>query len=121
MGAVYAAMDVLVLPSRTTPAWAEQLGRVLLEAMAHGRPVIGAASGEIPWVLAEARGGVTFTEGDVAALAGLLVDVRADPTAWQALGARGRTDVQERFSVDASADALARLAERLVGRAAAGQ
>jgi glycosyltransferase involved in cell wall biosynthesis len=116
MGPLYDAMDVLVLPSRTTPTWAEQLGRVLLEAMAHGRPVIGAASGEIPWVLSEARGGVTFVEGDVAQLAGLLDDVRADPDRWRALGATGRADVAERFSVAASADALARFAERLVRR-----
>jgi hypothetical protein len=72
-------------------------------------------------VLAEARGGVTYPEGDVAVLAGLLVDVRADPTSWRALGARGRTDVEARFSVDASADALARLAARLAGGDAAGQ
>ena len=81
MAALYRQMDVLVLPSRTTRRWSEQLGRVLLEAMAEGRPVIGAASGEIPWVLSEARGGMTFPEGDVVTLADLLVDVRSDPEA----------------------------------------
>ncbi len=114
MPALYAEMDVLVLPSRTTPTWSEQLGRVLLEAMAVGTPVIGADSGEIPWVLSEARGGTTFPEGDVGALAGLLMDVRTDPSRWRATGARGRADVAERFSPRASADALLDLARRLV-------
>jgi glycosyltransferase involved in cell wall biosynthesis len=119
MGAVYDAIDVLVLPSRTTRTSVEEPGRVLLEGMAHGRPVIGADSGDIPWVLSEARGGVTFPEGDVLVLAGLLADVRADPTRWRALGARGRADVIERFSVDASKVAVTQLVERLVGEAAA--
>ena len=35
-------MDVLVLPSRRVEGWQEQLGRVLIEAMAVGTPVIGA-------------------------------------------------------------------------------
>src|SRR5206468_943807 len=34
-------LDVLVLPSRRQPNWAEQFGRVLVEAMACGVPVIG--------------------------------------------------------------------------------
>ena len=42
-------MDVLVLPSHTTPRWAEQFGRVLVEALWCGIPVVGSSSGEIPW------------------------------------------------------------------------
>jgi glycosyltransferase involved in cell wall biosynthesis len=45
------ALDVLVLPSRTTPRWQEQFGRILIEAMACGVPVIGSNSGEIPQVI----------------------------------------------------------------------
>ena len=41
----YAALDALVLPSRTVSNWKEQFGRVLIEAMACGVPVIGAHSG----------------------------------------------------------------------------
>ncbi|HKQ19087.1 MAG TPA: glycosyltransferase, partial [Candidatus Eisenbacteria bacterium] len=42
---VLRAMDVLVLPSRTTPQLREQFGRVLIEAMASGCVVIGSSSG----------------------------------------------------------------------------
>ena len=33
----YRSLDVIVLPSRSTPAWIEQFGRVLTEAMASAR------------------------------------------------------------------------------------
>ena len=59
------AMDVLCAPSRTTPRWKEQLGRMLVEAMACGVPVIASDSGEIPHVVADA--GVIVPEGDEAA------------------------------------------------------
>ena len=60
------ALDALVLPSRTTPSWKEQFGRVLIEAMSCGVPVVGSSSGEIPYVIGDA--GLVFPEGDVAAL-----------------------------------------------------
>lgn len=49
-----AGMDVLVCPSQTMPHWQEQFGRMLVEAMAMGVPVVGSRSGEIPYVLADA-------------------------------------------------------------------
>src|SRR5262249_12965257 len=61
-----ACIDVLVLPSRTTPTWAEQFGHVLIEAMAAGVPVIGSSSGAIPEVIGEA--GLLFPENDARAL-----------------------------------------------------
>src|SRR5579875_3208440 len=51
MADAYGRMDVLVLPSRRTPRWEEQFGRVLVEALLCGVPVIGARTGEIPWVV----------------------------------------------------------------------
>ena len=56
----YGQMDVLVLPSRTTRRWAEQFGRVLVEALWCGVPVVGSDSGEIPWVIETTGGGPSF-------------------------------------------------------------
>ena len=47
----YAQLDVLVLPSHTTPTWKEQFGRVIVEALWCGVPVVGSDSGEIPWLI----------------------------------------------------------------------
>jgi glycosyltransferase involved in cell wall biosynthesis len=63
----FSKMDVLVLPSRTTPLWKEQYGRVLVEAMASSIPIIGSSSGAIPDVIGNA--GLIFPEGDVKELA----------------------------------------------------
>lgn len=60
------AMDLLTLPSRSRAGWREQFGRILVEAMACGVPVLGSDSGAIPEVIG--RWGLVFPEGDVAAL-----------------------------------------------------
>ncbi|MDQ6805690.1 MAG: glycosyltransferase family 4 protein [Actinomycetota bacterium] len=106
MAAVYAGFDVLVLPSRTTRRWAEQFGRVLVEALWCGVPVIGSSSGEIPWVVESTGGGVVFPEGDVDALCRALVELRDDPHLRSRLARSGRSAVEERFSVPAVARAL---------------
>jgi glycosyltransferase involved in cell wall biosynthesis len=49
-----AAMDMLCVPSQTTPTWREQFGRVLIEAFASGVCVVASDSGEIPYVVGEA-------------------------------------------------------------------
>ena len=61
-----AAMDVLALPSHTEQFWKEQYGRVLVEAMAAGVPVIGSDSGAIPYVIGDARR--VFAEGNIAGI-----------------------------------------------------
>jgi glycosyltransferase involved in cell wall biosynthesis len=48
------AMDILAAPSQTTPRWKEQFGRMLVEAMACGVPILASDSGEIPHVVADA-------------------------------------------------------------------
>lgn len=60
-------IDMLVLPSRTTPEWKEQFGRILIEAMAAGVPIVASDSGAIPEVVGDA--GMIVPEGDPGALA----------------------------------------------------
>lgn len=82
------ALDVLVLPSLTTPAWKEQFGRVLVEAMACGVPVIGANSGEIPNVIGDA--GLIFPEGSVDNLRQALTQVMSDAGLRASMARQGR-------------------------------
>lgn len=106
MAEVYARMDVLVLPSRTTPDWSEQFGRVLVEALSCGTPVIGSDSGEIPWVVETTGGGVIFPEGDAGALADRLTELGTDIRLRTQLAERGRRRAAELFSVRAVADRI---------------
>ncbi len=88
--------DVLVLPSRTTPSWKEQFGRVLVEAMSCGLPVVGSSSGEIPNVMGDA--GLVFPEGDVVALREALERLYNDRDLCHEFGQRGRERVLTHYT-----------------------
>ena len=81
------AMDVLCAPSQTTTGWREQFGRMLIEAMACGVPVLASRSGEIPHVLGDA--GILLPEADVDEWAKVLGRVLADPVERRDLADRG--------------------------------
>ena len=77
--AFYAGLDVVTMPSLPTPSWTEQFGRVAVEAMACGVPVVSSDAGALPDVVGGA--GLVVPARDAAALAGALVDAagpRAD-------------------------------------------
>jgi glycosyltransferase involved in cell wall biosynthesis len=105
----YAQLDVVVLPSHTTPTWEEQFGRVVVEALWCGVPVVGSDSGEIPWLIGKTGGGFVFPEGDVRALAQRLEELRSAPGRRRELAEAGRRTVDELFSVPAATAALERL------------
>jgi glycosyltransferase involved in cell wall biosynthesis len=106
MPEAYAEMDVLVLPSRTTTRWMEQFGRVIVEALWCGTPVVGSDSGEIPWVIQSTGGGRIFPEGDAGSLARVLTELRDRPEERDSLARQGREAVERMFSLDAAAAAL---------------
>ncbi len=106
MAGAYALMDVLVLPSHTTPTWKEQFGRVIVEALSCGVPVVGSDSGEIPWLIELTGGGLVFAEGDAGALAARLTRLREQPALRAELAERGRRACEEHFSLRASTDVL---------------
>jgi glycosyltransferase involved in cell wall biosynthesis len=81
------AMDILVAPSQTTPRWKEQFGRMLVEAMACGVPVIGSDSGEIPFVIADA--GEVVAEADFASWVVRIAKLLDTPERRAELAARG--------------------------------
>ncbi|HVO44061.1 MAG TPA: glycosyltransferase [Aggregatilineales bacterium] len=96
MASFYHGLDAIVLPSRTRPNWKEQFGRVIIEAMACGVPVIGADSAAIPGVTGDA--GLLFPEGDISALRDRLRQVMESPDLRADLAARGRVRVLENFT-----------------------
>jgi glycosyltransferase involved in cell wall biosynthesis len=89
-------LDALVLPSRTTPSWREQFGRVLVEAMSCEVPVVGSSSGEIPHVIGGA--GLVFPEGNPPALANALRLLLHDERLRRELGRRGRARVLAHYT-----------------------
>lgn len=110
----YRGLDVLVLPSRSTPSWIEQFGRVLIEAMACGVVCVGSDSGEIPHVIGEA--GLVAAEGDVAAWRAALSRLAAAPGLRRDLAAAGRARVLARFTMARVAAETAAVYRAVVGR-----
>ena len=81
------AMDILATPSQTTRWWREQFGRMLIEGMACGVPVVGSDSGEIPNVLNGV--GEVVPERDVAAWTRVLGTLLENPDRRAELAAAG--------------------------------
>ena len=94
--AEYHRLDALVLPSLTRRNWKEQFGRVLVEAMASGVPVIGSDSGAIPGVVGDA--GLIVPEGDVDALARALHDLHGQSRLRAELIEKGRARFLAHFT-----------------------
>lgn len=100
------AFDLLALPSRTTPNWKEQFGRVIIEAMACAVPVLGSDSGHIPDLIEETGGGVVVEEGDAEALATRMRSLIADPARARQIGEVGRQAVAAKYAVTSVAERL---------------
>jgi glycosyltransferase involved in cell wall biosynthesis len=94
-------LDVMVIPTETTKRIREQFGRVIVEAMACGVPVIGSTCGAIPEVIGEA--GLVFPEGDAGALADALRRLLGDEALREQLASAGRERV-EQYSWDQVAE-----------------
>lgn len=92
--------DVLVLPSRTTKFWKEQFGRVLIEAMAIGVPVIGSNSGEIPNMISDC--GILFEENNHEKLVEAIKFVRDDFDYRNRIIYQARDRVQSEYNSEKS-------------------
>jgi glycosyltransferase involved in cell wall biosynthesis len=110
----YAALDCLVLPSRTTLVWKEQFGGVLADAMALGLPVVGSSSGAIPEVIGSA--GLVFPEGDIESLSACLRRLAGEPLLREHCRSQGKVRFEQEFGISAYAEKLAALL-RLTPRA----
>lgn len=82
-----------VLPSRT-----EGMGRVLIEAMASGKPVIGSNVGGIPSVIEDGRNGFLFESENIDDLADKLDRLLSDPELARRMGDESRKIIDEKFS-----------------------
>lgn len=91
-----AAMDLVVMPSRTMPGLKEQFGRVAVEAMAMGKTVVVSDSGELPNVVGSA--GIVTPERNPTALAAAMAELLADPARREGIGELARARATREFS-----------------------
>lgn len=105
-------LDVVVLPSLTTPFWKEQFGHVLIEAMSCQVPVIGSDSGAIPWVIG--NGGLVFKEGNHLDFADKLGRMTTDAKLRTRFGLAGRERVMNNFTHSIIAEKTTELWDKLL-------
>jgi phosphatidylinositol alpha-1,6-mannosyltransferase len=108
LSACYAACEIFALPSR-----GEGFGFVYLEAMAHGKPVIGGAHGGAPEVIQDSVTGYVVPHGDPVHLATAIDTLLSDPELARQMGARGRERVQNEFGFSVFAKAFKKILREL--------
>jgi phosphatidylinositol alpha-1,6-mannosyltransferase len=90
------------------PSVNEGFGLVFLEAMSFGKAVVAACAGASPEVVRDGVTGIITAPGDIEELASAYVRLARDEALRDALGGRGRLEVQRRFGYEAYRDAVAR-------------
>jgi glycosyltransferase involved in cell wall biosynthesis len=98
MPAIYAAMDIFVLPSLN-----EGLPMTILEAMAASRPVIATRVGAIPSVIKNGETGLLVDPGDVNGLRDALARLLIDSDLCRRMGSAGHNWVSENYTSEAMA------------------
>jgi glycosyltransferase involved in cell wall biosynthesis len=91
---VWAASDIAVIPS----IWPEPFGRVAIEAMAHGLPVVAAAHGGLTEIVEHEVTGLLVEPGNPQHLGEALARLADEPRLRESLGAAGRTRQLAHFS-----------------------
>jgi glycosyltransferase involved in cell wall biosynthesis len=110
------AMDVLTLPSISKPNWREQFGRVIVEAMACGVPVIGSSCGEIPALIEKTGGGWVFPEGDVNRFVSTIRLAAGDMGQRLVRSRSGQSKVHTSFSKQSLAVSFEEMVQRMIQR-----
>ena len=91
---VFAALDLVVQPSRYEP-----FGRVVIEAMAAGKPVVGTLVGGIPEIIEDGMTGLLVPPSSPDALAKAIIKILKDPATSHRMGQAGAQRVDTYFSL----------------------
>jgi len=103
-------LDVFVLPS-----FAEGTSKSVIEAMAHGLPIITTTVGGLPDLLTP-DAGILVPPGDTAALAGAMQRLASDPALRERMGRAARERYLKLFAPDAVLSMLVDTYSRVAGR-----
>ncbi len=99
---LYSEADVVVVPS----IWKEPFPRVILEAMAAGRPVVATRSGGIPELVEDGVTGILVPPRDELELSQALVRLLEDPNLRKRMGDAGQERLDRFFTRERIRDDL---------------
>ena len=98
---IVACFDVVVLPS-----FFEGMGRVLLEAMAMEKPLVGTRVGGIPDLIEDSVNGFLVEPGNVKQLEESMLKILKDKKLAQNMGLAGRKKIQTQYSAEYMVQAI---------------
>lgn len=102
--------SIICVPSE----WYENCPMSVLEAMAYGKPVVGARMGGIPELVDEGVTGVLHEKGDVSGLAQAINVLANDKVMRRRMGRAARKRVEEKFSLAKHNEALLSVYKSLI-------
>jgi glycosyltransferase involved in cell wall biosynthesis len=111
VGDVMNAMDVVA----HTSVRGEPFGRVIIEGMCVGKPVVATRAGGVPEFVADGRNGLLVPPGDAHALASVLRDLFNDPELRARLSAGALESVRD-FAVEHHVEEVTRIYDRVAAR-----
>ena len=100
---VMSTFDIFVLPSLN-----EGMGKVLVEAMAMGKPIIASNVGGIPDLVTHGLNGLLVPPADADAMADAIVTLHDDPSKAKKMAEKGKV-IAAGYSVDAMIQKIDRL------------
>jgi glycosyltransferase involved in cell wall biosynthesis len=113
MPAVYAAMDIFVLPSLN-----EGLPMTVLEAMAASKPVIASRVGAMGSVIKDGENGLLVNAKDSEGLRNAIASLLSDPERRRRLGDQAHAWVSQNYTSEAMALKYREMYEEVLGKPA---
>jgi glycosyltransferase involved in cell wall biosynthesis len=108
---IMAQIDLLV-----HPADHESFGRVAVEAMAAGLPVVGVRGGGVAEIVEHGVTGLLASPDDARGLAACIEQLARGPLRRQAMGAAGRRRAEAQYSIAACTEGILRVYELAMAR-----
>lgn len=109
MPQIYATMDIFVLAS-----FAEPCGRVILEAMSMGKPVVATNTGGTPEIVADRLTGVLIPPKNPHAMAEAIIYLLKNPEIAKNMGYQGRKRAEENFNIVKNVENIESIYEELL-------
>src|SRR5690606_6158784 len=104
---IYATTDITLMCSRS-----EAFGRVVVEAMAAGCPVIGTRAGSVPDIITDGENGLLYEPENHEALAALVHQLAVDHELYGKLSANGIATAYSRFTLRQYVEAVQAVIEK---------
>jgi glycosyltransferase involved in cell wall biosynthesis len=105
------AMDVVVLSSSTP----EPFGRVVIEGMAAGRPVVATAAGGVLDIIQDGIDGRLVPIGDADAMSQAIVDLFLEPDKAEQIGQAARRRIEACFALPQQVATIEKVYDTILG------